>query len=130
MIGRVFHELGLIEQWGSGIQRMIAACHDAGMPTPKLEEIGSRFRVTLFISRTGTPALDLIDQGILNALTGGNGKSTQDVATAIARTPRATRTRLMKLVGLGLVHEIGSSPQDPKRRYFRAGNLPAMTTRS
>ena len=22
--GRVFHELGLIEQWGSGVQRMIA----------------------------------------------------------------------------------------------------------
>ena len=27
-IGRVFHELGLVEQWGSGIQRMMAACRD------------------------------------------------------------------------------------------------------
>jgi predicted HTH transcriptional regulator len=25
VIGRVFHALGLIEQWGSGIQRMISA---------------------------------------------------------------------------------------------------------
>src|SRR5262249_12684991 len=29
VIGRVFHELGLIEQWGSGIQRMSTACREA-----------------------------------------------------------------------------------------------------
>jgi predicted HTH transcriptional regulator len=44
VIGRVFHILGLIEQWGSGNQRMTAACHDAGPPSPFLEEIGIRFR--------------------------------------------------------------------------------------
>jgi len=36
-------------------------------------------------------------------------------------TPRATRTRLIKLVEHGLLREIGSGPQDPKRRYFRVG---------
>ena len=35
-------------------------------------------------------------------------------------TPRATRTRLARLVGRGLVREVGTGPQDPKRRYFRA----------
>ena len=35
VIGRVFHELGLIEQWGSGIQRMTAACRDAGLVAPE-----------------------------------------------------------------------------------------------
>ncbi len=123
VIGRVFHELGLIEQWGSGIQRMMAACREAGMAPPELAEIGTRFRVTLFIARPGTPKLDPTDQAILDVLTGREGKSTQEVAIAIARTPRATRTRLMKLVGHGLVREIGSSPQDPKRRYFRADML-------
>ncbi len=119
VMGRVFHELGLIEQWGSGIQRMTAACRDAGMASPALEEIGTRFRVTLFTARTGTPALDPTDQAILDALTGSEGRSTQEIATAIALTPRATRTRLMKLVERGLVREIGTSPQDPRRRYFR-----------
>ncbi len=33
-IGRAFHELGLVEQWGSGIQRMAAACRDAGLAPP------------------------------------------------------------------------------------------------
>ena len=32
----------------------------------------------------------------------------------------AARTRLASLVERGLVREIGSSPQDPKRRYYRA----------
>jgi ATP-dependent DNA helicase RecG len=47
VIGRVFHELRLIDQWGSGIQRMNSACHDAGLDVPKLEELGTHFRVTI-----------------------------------------------------------------------------------
>jgi ATP-dependent DNA helicase RecG len=122
VIGRVFHELGLIEQWGSGIQRMTAACLGAGLAPPLLEEIGTRFRVTLHTARTGSPALDPTDQGILDAVAGGKGLSTREIATAIDLTPRATRTRLVRLVERGLVREIGTSPQDPKRRYYRTGS--------
>ena len=118
VIGRVFHELGLIEQWGSGIQRATAACRDAGLAPPVLEEIGTRFRVTLFTARAGTPTRDPIDQAILDALT-DEGNSTQDIATAIGLTTRSVRYRLVKLLERGLVREIGTSPQDPKRRYFR-----------
>jgi len=61
-----------------------------------------------------------LDKNTLDALAGGNGLATQEIAGAIELTPRATRTRLAKLVERGLVREIGTSPQDPKRRYFRA----------
>ena len=121
VIGRVFHELGLIEQWGSGIQRMMAACHDADLAAPVLEEIGTHFRVTIHTTSTGTPKVDKTDQAILDALTAGNGLSTQEIATVIGLTGRATRSRLLKLVERDLVREIGTSPQDPRRRYFRAG---------
>lgn len=47
VIGRVFHELGLVEQWGSGAQRMIAACRNSGLPAPRWEEVGTRLRVTI-----------------------------------------------------------------------------------
>ena len=47
VLGRVFLELKLIEQWGSGIQRMTAACVDRGLDAPRFEEIGTHFRVTL-----------------------------------------------------------------------------------
>ncbi len=125
VIGRVFRELGLIEQWGSGIQRMMEACRDAGLAPPVLEEIGTRFRVTILTARTRAPrtrapAMDETDQAILAVLENDKGFSTREIAVAIERTARATRTRLLRLVERALVREVGTSPQDPKRRYFRA----------
>ena len=120
VIGRVFHALGLIEQWGSGIQRMTAACRDAGLADPRLEEIATRFRVTIFTSRVNRPTLDDTDQAIVDGLSDGEGKLTSEIAAVIGLTSRATRTRLARLVGNGLVREVGSGPQDPKRRYFLA----------
>ena len=119
VIGRVFRELGLIEQWGSGIQRMTEACRAAGLRDPLLEEIGMRFRVTLFSSREAEPAIDAVDEAALEALRAG-GLTTSEVAAAISRTTRATRTRLQRLVELGLVVELGSGPTDPNRRYHVA----------
>lgn len=118
VIGRTFHALGLIEQWGSGIQRMTAACRDAGLAPPTLEEIGTRFRVTLWLEQVGAPAFDETEQAILATLQGGAGRITSEIAKVIGLTPRATRTRLVRLVERGLVREVGTSPQDPKRRYF------------
>ena len=37
-IGGVFYDMGLIEQWGSGIDKMRKACVKAGIPEPKFEE--------------------------------------------------------------------------------------------
>lgn len=120
VIGRVFHELGLIEQWGSGVQRMATACREAGLPPPEFEEIGTRFRVTLSTVSVSDPVLDAIDRTILDDLDSGEGRSTSDLAELIGLSTRATRTRLKGLIGRGLVVEIGTSPQDPKRRYYTA----------
>jgi len=118
VIGRVFNALGLIEQWGSGIQRMLTACREAGLPDPTFEEVATRFRVTIRLERVSRPVLDASDQAILVALSDGTGKLTSELAALIGLTPRATRTRLARLVGNGLLREVGTSPQDPKRRYF------------
>lgn len=120
VLGRVFHELKLIEQWGSGIQRMVSTCRDAGLKDPVLEEVGSHFRVTLFSSRTGSRKVqfDTVDSAIVKALSKGEGMSTKTLAEAIDLTPRATRTRLMHLVERGVVIEVGSGPRDPRRLYF------------
>ncbi|MGH7309595.1 MAG: RNA-binding domain-containing protein [Candidatus Rokuibacteriota bacterium] len=125
VIGRVFHALGLIEQWGSGIQRMTAACRGAGLAAPVFEELATRFRVTIATARVGRPVLEETDQAILASLAGGKGRLTSEIAEAIGLTPRATRTRLARLVGRGLVREIGTGPQDPRRRYFLADRGPA-----
>ncbi len=125
VIGRIFHALGLIEQWGSGIQRMTAACREAGLAAPVFEELATRFRVTIATARMGRPVLDDSDQANLASLAGGKGLSTSEIAEAIGLTPRATRTRLARMVGRGLVHEIGTGPQDPQRRYYMADRGPA-----
>jgi ATP-dependent DNA helicase RecG len=119
VIGRVFQELELIEQWGSGIQRMTAACHDRGLDAPQFEEIGTHFRVTLSAIRRHPPAKDERDQAILRALaaSSGSGLATSQIAKRIGLSPRAARTRLVSLIERGLVAEIGSGPQDPHRRY-------------
>lgn len=120
VLARVFHELGLIERWGSGVQRMFAACREAGLRAPDLEELANRFRVTLHTEPVAPPIADETEQAILNALASGDGFSTGEIAAIISLTPRATRTRLIKLIQNGLVREVGTSPQDPKRKYFRA----------
>ena len=125
VIGRVFHALGLIEQWGSGIQRMTAVCREAGLAAPVFEELATRFRVTIATAQVGPPVLDETDQGILACLADGQGWLTSEIAAEIGLTPRATRTRLAKLVDRGLVREIGTGPQDPRRRYFKAEAGPA-----
>jgi predicted HTH transcriptional regulator len=118
VIGRVFHELGLIEQWGSGIQRMTAACLDAGLAAPALEEIGMRFRVTFSLAQVGQPRIDPLDQRLLDLLADNAGHTTAELARHIGRTPRATRTRLLALLERNLVREIGTGPRDPQRRYY------------
>lgn len=44
-VGAVFYDMGWIEQWGSGIDKMRTACLKAGIPEPKFEE-HQGFRVT------------------------------------------------------------------------------------
>lgn len=40
VIANVFKELGLIEQWGSGINRIMLTCKKAGLDQPKIKEQG------------------------------------------------------------------------------------------
>ena len=124
VVGRVFHELGLVEQWGSGAQRMIPACREAGTPPPMWEEVGARLRVTLQIGVAKRVEVDDMEQAILRVIDDGSGLGTSEIARAIGLSPRATRTRLAKLVERGVVVEIGRGPQDPKRSYHRVRAMP------
>ena len=126
VVGRVFHELGLVEQWGSGAQRMITACREAGTPPPMWEEVGVRLRVTLQTGMAVQVEVDDTERAILDVIDDGNGSGTSEIARAIGLSPRATRTRLAKLVERGLVVEIGRGSRDPKRSYHRVRAAPSV----
>lgn len=118
VIARVFQELGLVEQWGSGVPRMMKACRDAGLADPELEEIATQFRVTLRMSVVGARPADETERRIIEMLIGGDGMTTAVIAKAVGLSTRAVRTRLSRLVDRGLIAEIGSGPRDPRRRYL------------
>jgi predicted HTH transcriptional regulator len=124
VIARVFRELGLIEQWGSGIRRMIETCRKAGLRPPNFEEIGFRFRVTFDLSPVGMQIRDARDTTILALLESHpDGLSSGVIAREIGLTQRALQSRLNRLVDSGDVAAIGSSPRDPRRRYFLARRM-------
>ena len=55
VISRVFRELGLIEQWGSGIPVILEEAASQHLPPPLFEEVGLRFRVTLPLDQASSP---------------------------------------------------------------------------
>lgn len=120
VIGRVFKELKLIEQWGSGIGRMISACQQAGLPEPVWQEVGTRFRVTMKMQHAFTPTIESVEDPIYGILSVRDGLRTSDIADASGLSLRATRIRLKKLVEQGLVVRSGTSPTDPQAKYFIA----------
>ena len=117
VIGRTFRELGLIEQWGSGLGRINAACANAGLPAPRFEELGANFRVTLFGERVASPKLPAWQPALLDYLAKEGQIATQEAAKLWKTSARTARTRLRRLVDEGLLAEVGSGPKDPYRTY-------------
>lgn len=52
VIARVFRELELIEQWGSGFRRILTEAKTLGLQEPVIEELGMRVRVTVFLAES------------------------------------------------------------------------------
>jgi len=48
LIAKIFKETGYIEQWGSGIERMVNLCIESNLPKPLLKETGDSVSVTFF----------------------------------------------------------------------------------
>jgi predicted HTH transcriptional regulator len=121
VIARTLKEVGLVEQWGTGVQRMVAACAAAGLPAPEFAELGFRFRVTLRTERVAAPALDHVEDRILAFVRSGAGRSTAGIAKHAGISTRATQHRLAALAERGLIVVVGSGPRDPRRRWFASG---------
>lgn len=47
-VANVFGQMGLVEAWGTGIQRIIKAAKEHGLPGPKFQAFDDMFRVELF----------------------------------------------------------------------------------
>lgn len=57
VIARVFRELELIEQWGSGVRRIFDEATELNLPAPEIVEIGMRVRFIVRLAETIKPDL-------------------------------------------------------------------------
>lgn len=53
-IAEVFSRMGIIEQWGTGFQRMIRGCREYGVREPEFVDMGDAFRVIFYRSNIET----------------------------------------------------------------------------
>ena len=120
VLGRIFRELQLIEQWGSGLNRISEVCRQQYINAPKFEELDHFFRVTLY-PRTAkvipfqawhTPIIKHIQQ---------HGKISAMEAEKLWKLTRRTATnRLKKMCQEGLLVELSTGPFDPYKTFILA----------
>jgi ATP-dependent DNA helicase RecG len=110
-IGGIFYDMGLIEQWGSGIDKMRMACEKAGIPGPKFEEhqgFRAVFRKDIY-TEENLQKLGLNERQIKAVMyVKEKGKITNKEYQGVCNISERTATRdLSNLVSLGLFMQIG-----------------------
>jgi ATP-dependent DNA helicase RecG len=113
VIGRVFRELKLIEQWGSGLQRILAVCKKEGLKTPLIEEQNNQFRLILYGKRAQQRQLLVWEEPLLHYLAAKPSITTKDAARIWKVSDRTARTRLKAMVKSGTLQRIATAEKDP-----------------
>lgn len=120
VIGRVFRELNLIEQWGSGLARMHQVCLQHGGSPPKFEELDLFFRVTLYPQAVKRAPQQSWYQPVFEHIQ-KYGKISALEADKIWKVTRKTANqRLKQLCKEGLLVEISKGPFDPYKVFILA----------
>lgn len=124
VIAKTFHQLDLVEQWGSGLQKIIQACVQNGLKEPSFEDMGSQFRVTLYAEEIHKIIVQDWQKRFIEHLHVSGELSPHDAATFWKIDIRNARKRLKKLSDEGFITKIGISKNDPYSKYVLCRNLP------
>lgn len=122
LIANAFYICGKFEKWGSGTNRMIQSCKEAGVPIPEYEEIGDAFSVTIPLKEP-TPTIVYIkpEQSLESKLTDRQRKildvlksgplSRQQIMKKIKTllSDRTMQLELSELKKIGLVKSHGKA---------------------
>jgi ATP-dependent DNA helicase RecG len=118
VVGRVFHELRLIEQWGTGISRIKETCHHAKLPEPRFEELGTSFRVTLFSGTTQQVSQRSWELKLVEYLQIHQEISSKQAADLWGISERGARMKLKTLIEEKIITKIATNPNDPQTVYI------------
>ena len=94
-IARIFKEANEIEQYGSGIERIINSCLAYNLPHPKFEEIAVGVRVTVFKTTQKTGVKTRVKTGVETRV-----KTGESILYLIKEKPSITREELAKQLNL------------------------------
>ncbi|MCH9627341.1 MAG: hypothetical protein S4CHLAM2_09780 [Chlamydiales bacterium] len=117
VIGRIFHELLLIEQWGSGLGKIIETTCQYGLAKPCFEELDNFFRVTFYASSAQSRSSKAWHAPILEYLTQHEEILPREAQKIWDVTSRTTSTRLKQMCQEGLIVEISTGPYDPQKTF-------------
>lgn len=115
-IARVFKELGFIEQWGSGVRRVISSCQTAGLRTPEFREKGDFVDVCLYreqLNKSLNSHSDYLvfneqeDQILTFMYTNNNRVTTADAQKILSLGERRAREILRGMVQEGKLERVG-----------------------
>ncbi len=117
VIARIFNELGFIEQWGSGLKKIIESCEQRGLERPLFEDRIDEFKVTLFATQSRKTGIDDSQKALLEFLKRKEKISTKEAAAFWNIAPRNARAKLKALLDIGLIVKVGTSPKGPLGGY-------------
>ncbi|MCB1082429.1 MAG: hypothetical protein KDK63_04720, partial [Chlamydiia bacterium] len=117
VIGKVFKELDLIEQWGSGIKRIINISKNEGIKAPLFEELNNQFRVTLYSRHHKAPKTTEWENVLIDYLKAHKKIQPKEAAKLWGITERGARKRLSILLDKGSIIRLALSERDPLLCY-------------
>jgi ATP-dependent DNA helicase RecG len=138
VIARVFRELELIEQWGSGIPGIFRQVKAESLPEPKIEELAGRVRFTVPLPeilpltreqsrqgrlvQVGEQVGEQVDEQVILVLracsTEPQSKSDLLATLGLARVYRNYQRHLLPLLELGLIEwTIPNKPNSRLQKY-------------
>jgi ATP-dependent DNA helicase RecG len=124
LIARCFYLIKYIEQWGTGTNRMIKWCREAGLPGLDFFEISDSFIVIFRRKMQKTKASDdslkagfsETQEKIIEYLKINGQVSTSELVKYLKLSRRTVQRNIKQLNGI--VEWTGESPSDPKGRYI------------
>lgn len=119
LIAKCFYMIKFIEQWGTGTNRIVRLCKEAGIKEPEFKEAGGSFIVSFprVFKKEFTPEIKLskTQKSILEYLAKVGESSTADITNELKLTRRSVQRNLNQL--RALIEWTGKSVNDPQGRY-------------
>lgn len=101
-VAEVFSRMELIEEWGTGIRRILKRAGEYGLPEPEFLEIGDTFRVNLFraadkkpIKKADKKPIYLERQSVILDYVNKHGRITNKEARELLGLAASTTKRLL-----------------------------------